>query len=137
MRILIVDDDENLLEILAEWFEHFEPGTKIHTATCLDQAVTWIPAVDGVLCDGEFPTHANECRGLPETRNWAGVALRCHEVGVPFVLLSGNDHQVRRCRQVSELSEAGPKIMAFSKPMEVGAACVALIECTKANLATS
>jgi len=61
MKILIVEDDPQVAEVLAELFRIQPPiqsgaRVRILEATNLDDAVVLLDQADAVLCDGTFPT---------------------------------------------------------------------------------
>ncbi|MDE2104398.1 MAG: hypothetical protein KGL39_44580 [Patescibacteria group bacterium] len=113
MRILVVEDDVALRELLAHILRNQREGVEVLEAGNLDDAGKLLPRADAVLCDGSFPTH-------PGTRpefvsvcdsNWARVRLECERLKIPFVMLSGNKTLVNRLNDVGTL--------AFAKPDQV------------------
>jgi CheY-like chemotaxis protein len=135
MQILIVDDDANLREILVRWFQILKPNCTVFEASCLDEALEQVPQVDGVFCDGTFPTHRTTASEPEQTMtgNWAPVAQACREHDKPFVLFTGSEHLVMRIRQAL----GSVPMHAFLKPMEVRQALLTLIDEVERKMAAA
>lgn len=135
MKLLIVEDDPNLQEILAELIKAEIPEAEIIEADNLDDAVRLLhPAadcglstVDGVLTDGTFPTWpralsrfrtADELNG--PRPNWIGIAGWAEKRHIPLVVLTGAGEVAEHARRV--------RVPVFMKPLETHAAIARLRE---------
>ena len=112
MRILIVDDNEQLAEITADLLHSIDqPAGRIETITLaadLETAIRLLPGHDAVLCDGQFPISQDS--GFIGYE-WDVVQHAARRRGIHFVLYSGS---------VRALDEArGGGIPAISKPAAI------------------
>jgi CheY-like chemotaxis protein len=129
MKILIVEDDHNLQEILAEFVRAEIPEAEIVEADNLDDAVRLLhPAVPcnlspvtGILTDGTFSTWAERTLPRPWNRpapNWVGLAGWAEKKHIPLVVLTGAAEIAEHVRRVG--------VPVFMKPLEVHRAIACL-----------
>jgi CheY-like chemotaxis protein len=120
MKLLIVEDQRNLLDLLETWAELLG-ATEILLASNLEEAIDRVPRVDGVLCDGSFPTSPHPEGGFGGLReNWPQVAGLARKRGIPFALFSGSDSALERARASG--------LTTFRKPFGGQAAVAWLME---------
>ena len=67
-----------------------DKSNMVARAFCLDQALEGITYYDVVICAQTFPTHPGRAAEPAETQsgNWAHVACRCEDLGIPLVLVA-------------------------------------------------
>jgi len=130
MKILIVEDDPSLREILAELVQAEIPEAEIIEADNLDDAVRLLhPAadcglstIDAILTDGSFPTWPQKV--LPTSiwnasrPNWIGLAGWAEKKHIPLVVLTGAGDVADHARRVG--------VAVFVKPLEVHRAIACL-----------
>ena len=123
MKILIVEDDPNLREILAELVQAEIPEAEIVETDNLDDAVAALHAQDiaGILSDGSFPTWPERTLPRPWNHpapNWIGLAGWAEKKHVPLVVLTGAREVAEHARRVG--------VPVFMKPLEVHKAIACL-----------
>ncbi len=112
MRILIVEDNEQLAEITAEllrWID--QPAQRIEAITLasdLETAIRLLPGHDAALCDGQFPiSQESGFMGY----EWDVVRHEACRRGIRFVLYSGCARSLADARD--------SHIPAISKPAAI------------------
>ena len=123
MKILIVEDDPSLREILAELLPGEIPEAEIVAADNLDDAVRVIhtQSIAGILTDGTFPTWAERMLPRPWNHpapNWVGLAGWAEKRHIPLVVLTGAGEVAEHARRV--------RVPVFMKPLEVHRAIACL-----------
>lgn len=100
MKILVVEDQLPLRELLAHMLRNQGVGIEVLEAGSLDEARELLPQADAVLCDGSFPSHAGSAYEPLVTAdgNWAPVQMAAAKLSIPFVMLSGLFVLVERLR---------------------------------------
>ncbi|MGA2986179.1 MAG: hypothetical protein ABSG32_20430 [Terriglobia bacterium] len=129
MRILIVEDNEELAELTAEllrWVD--QPAQYIETISLagdLDTAIRLLPQHDAVLCDGQFPLSQDS---LFIAEEWDVVQREADRCGIHFVLYSASPGALCDARD--------SRIPAISKPACIDEIYAALTEhCRERRLA--
>jgi len=121
MRILIVEDNEELAELTAEllrWVD--QPAQYIETISLagdLDTAIRLLPQHDAVLCDGQFPLSRDS---LFIAEEWDVVQREAGRRGIHFVLYSASPGALCDARD--------SRIPAISKPAFIEEIYAALTE---------
>jgi len=123
MKILIVEDDPNLREILAELVQAEIPEAEIVETDNLDDAVRVMHTQNlaGILTDGSFPTWPERTLPRPWNHpapNWIGLAGWAEKKHVPLVVLTGAREVAEHARRVG--------VPVFMKPLEVHKAIACL-----------
>jgi CheY-like chemotaxis protein len=129
MKLLIVEDDPSLREILVELVQGEIPEAEIVAADNLDDAVRLLhPAadcgvltVDGILTDGTFPTWPERTLPRPWNHpapNWIGLAGWAEKKHIPLVVLTGAGEVFEHARRVG--------VPVFMKPLETHRAVACL-----------
>jgi CheY-like chemotaxis protein len=142
MKLLIVEDDPSLRELLTELVQGEIPEAEILEADNLDDAVKAIcspesrtptpeprvpspeprPGIAGILTDGTFPTWPQKV--LPTSiwnasrPNWVGLAGWAEKKHIPIVVLTGAAEVAEHARRVG--------VPVFMKPLEVHRAIACL-----------
>jgi CheY-like chemotaxis protein len=130
MKLLIVEDERALLDLLGTWAELLG-ATEVLLATNLEEAIEHLPQADGILCDGSFPTSRaatpdpqsqipNPCTFGGIRENWPQVAGLARKRDIPFALFSGRESALEPARTSG--------LMTFRKPFGGQAAVAWLIE---------
>jgi CheY-like chemotaxis protein len=100
MKLLIVEDNEQLADITARLLRSINPATRrIETITLvgdLEAAIAHLPQHDAVLCDGRFPLSQNTPMAAEE---WDVVRNEAWRRGIHFVLYSGCVRSLNGARQ--------------------------------------
>jgi DNA-binding NtrC family response regulator len=125
MKILIVEDDHNLQEILAELIKAEIPEAETFIRDNLNDAVEVIAFgnIAGVLTDGTFPTWPQQILPRPWNHpqpNWVGLVGWAVKKHVPIVVLTGAGEVAEHARRV--------RVPVFMKPLETHAAIARLRE---------
>ena len=92
MRVLIVDDNEQVAEITAErllWIDRWARYIETITLACdLATAIRLVAKHDAVLCDGQFSISKDS---LSIVEEWDAVRREAFRCGTRFVLYSACD----------------------------------------------
>lgn len=125
MKILIVEDDPNLQETLAELIKGEIPEAETFIRDNLNDAVEVIAFgnIAGILTDGTFPTWPQQILPRPWNHpqpNWVGLVGWAVKRHVPIVVLTGAGEVADHARRVG--------VPVFMKPLNVHAAIARLRE---------
>jgi CheY-like chemotaxis protein len=123
MKLLIVEDDPSLREILAELVQGEIPEAETFVRDNLNDAVEVInyKTIAGILTDGTFPTYPQGLVSGHWNRpkpNWVGLAGWAEKKHIPLVVLTGAGEVAEHARRVG--------VPVFMKPLEVHKAIACL-----------